>query len=48
MWKHHDGSEVITLDHGTWHHELDFETMTQTNLDTSTARRIRRVLVESD
>ena len=45
---HKPGVYVIRDRFANWAHEIDFDTMTQTSLDTQNSRPIRRVLVESD
>ena len=48
QWKHFEGPSEISLEDNNWYHVLDFEDMTQANLDTTTSRPIRRILIESD
>ena len=48
LYTHHNGAPILILSHGTWAHEIDFDTMTQTNLDSQSARPIRRIVINSD
>ena len=36
---------TVILEHANWAHEVDFSMMTQTSLDTGSARPIRRIMI---